>query len=83
MKAQSELAGDRKRQAETTRPRIRGVTIWMSSISDSMNLGVSDMFSDTLSGALAGVSLAPAITEELDLLSKFNDPFSEVRKSPC
>ena len=38
MKAQSELAGDRKRRAETARPRNRGATIWMSKISDNMTL---------------------------------------------
>ena len=34
MKAQSELAGDRKRRAEMTRPRFVGVTNWIDRIND-------------------------------------------------
>lgn len=34
MKAQSELAGDRERRAETTRPRFSGVTKWTDSLEE-------------------------------------------------
>lgn len=82
MKAQSELAGDRKRRAEMTRPRSRGVTTWMTGVSEKMSvLSKTIATAYTPSTDLPKVELAPAFTEALSRISKsFN---TEVNHRPA
>jgi len=71
MKAQSELAGDRKRQAEMTCPRSRGVTTWITGVSENMSsIGKSIATAYTSSFDLPKVEFAPAFTEALASLCK-------------
>ncbi len=70
MKAQSELAGDRKRRAEMTRPRSRGATTWMTGVSEKMS-DLSKSLAATCISTLdfPKVELAPGFTEALSRIS--------------
>ena len=82
MKAQSELAGDRERRAEMTRPRFGGVTNWMDSINE-MNKAFD--FSGITAGIAAfadTIGTIPAIaTPASDIMDDTID--NEVSLSPC
>lgn len=82
MKAQSDLACDRKRQAEMACPRNCGVTIWMTGVSEKMAaLGktLASAYAPALD--LPKVEISPAFTEALSRISKSYD--TEVKLSPC
>lgn len=64
MKAQSELTGDSKRQAETICPRSGGVTTWMSTASGMIDNGRK--FAEIASSSILDVSVMPELTEALD-----------------
>ena len=82
MKAQSELAGDRKRRAEMTRPHSRGVTIWMTGVSEKMSvLGKALASAYTPVVDLPKIELAPAFTEALSRISAISD--NEVNHRPA
>ena len=67
MKAQSELAGDRKRRAEMTRPRFGGVTVRMISGMDpeAMNHG----FASDIEDYIVRASALQMLKEELQTTS--------------
>ncbi len=71
MKAQSDLAGNRKRRAEMTRPHSRGVTNWMTGVSDKMS-ALSKSIASACASSLdfPKVEISPAFTEALSSISK-------------
>lgn len=71
MNAQSELAGDRKRRAEMTRPHSRGVTNWITGVSEKMSTLCKPISASAISALdLPKIELSPAFTEALDRISK-------------
>lgn len=60
MKAQSDLAGDRKRRAEMTRPRVSGVTKRIDGI-ETMKASVGTLTAAiaNVGGKLEGLTLEP------------------------
>lgn len=75
MKAQSELAGDRKRRAEMTRPRFVGVTIWIARINgmnsalrkvNSMQSSLAESM-NAMKEAAVGASFTARISESINV----------------
>lgn len=77
MKAQSELAGDRKRQAETTCPRFGGVTKRMSTIKAAIEM--EDSLAKHVPN-LPEITIAPAFKEAFE---NIEIPKPEVKHRPA
>lgn len=89
MKAQSELAGDRKRQAETTCPRSGGVTSWIDEINKMHDIRIdwtalNEVFNKAAHADEASrLSLMDSISTSFDTSTSCDTDFAEVNLSPC
>ncbi len=81
MKAQSELAGDRKRQAEMARPRSRGATNWITGVSEKMSDICKTFAASIPAFDLPKVEFSPEFKEALSCISKSYD--TEVNHRPA
>ena len=82
MKAQSGLAGDRKRRAEMARPRISGVTNRITGITESMDKAFETIRATELS-CVPKITVAPALTQALESLSEKKLYDTEVNNCPA
>ena len=87
MKAQSGLAGDRKRRAEMTRPRFGGATNWMNGI-DMMkkSVGYVSAIRNQIAGASALAQCAgvdAAIRNASHPQIRISNTYSEVNHRPA
>lgn len=81
MKAQSELAGDRKRRAEMARPAAMRVTLWMTGVSEMISNASKAIAISAPEIDLPKVTFAPALTETLSRISKTTN--NEVNHRPA
>ena len=81
MKAQSELAGDRKRRAETARPRLDGVTSWIPGAVDMSKS--REVRASTMLAAGDAITISPAITSAIDRICATKLKRTEVSNRPA
>lgn len=79
MKVQSDLAGDRKRREETSRPRENGATKWINGTSDAMRQAADSILRAT--AAIPDVRFSPALTKALGAIAIKSD--NEVNYRPA
>ena len=83
MKAQSGLAGDRKRRAEMTRSHIRGVTNRMTGVAENMTEACESIKASAIT-RMPKITVSPALTEALGRLSETSKLYdTEVNYRPA
>lgn len=70
MNAQSDLAGDRKRRAEMTRPRFGGATNWMSTVQNVFDMETK--FAEAIP-TIPGIKLDSTLTSAIEKLTVPNE----------
>ena len=81
IKAQSDLAGDGKRRAETSLPRYCGATNWIAKTVDTISEMNKPVCTSKLLSGIENISFAPEVLKAIDRASHIMD--SEVKNRPA